>query len=79
MVPSLLTFRDSCLPEDQLRTLYQFSFFFIISFVIPALYVVLIMKKSLIDFGLGIGNIKNGLITLIVIPGFGYSNDLYII
>jgi membrane protease YdiL (CAAX protease family) len=61
-------FPDSGLPEDQLKTLYQFSFFFLISFIIPALYVVLIMKKSLTEFGLGIGNIKKGLITLIVIP-----------
>lgn len=61
-------FNSSDLPEDQLKTLYQFSFFFLISFIVPALYVVFFMRKSLINFGLGLGNIKKGLLILLVIP-----------
>ena len=55
-------------PEDQVIRINQFIIFFILTFIIPALYIKLAMKQKLTDFGLGAGDIKTGLVSLILIP-----------
>jgi len=56
-------------PEGELYARYwQFGVFFILMFVLPALYVKLVMKKPLSDFGLGLGDVKWGSKWLITIP-----------
>ncbi len=54
--------------DDESIRFFQFLIFFVLMFVIPVLYVKLIMKKSLLDFGLGFGNIKSGVKYLLLIP-----------
>ena len=55
-------------PEDQVIRINQFIIFFILTFIIPALYIKLAMKQKLTAFGLGAGDIKTGIISLILIP-----------
>ncbi len=52
---------DFGLPADQNLAINQFIRFFGLFFVLPALYVKLVMKRPLTDFGLGLGDIKTGL------------------
>ncbi|MCL5992121.1 MAG: CPBP family glutamic-type intramembrane protease [Bacteroidetes bacterium] len=55
--------------EGYYGQIYQFISFFILMFIIPFLYLKLKMKKPLIEFGLGLGDWKFGLIIcLITIP-----------
>ena len=56
------------IPQDQNIRINQFIIFFILTFIIPALYIKLAMKQKLTDFGFGTGDIKYGLKTLILIP-----------
>ncbi len=49
------------LPADQNLSINQFIRFFGLFFVLPALYVKLVMKQPLTDFGLGLGDVKTGL------------------
>lgn len=53
------------LAEQEKATLYQqywkFALFFILVAIIPAFYITAILKKSLADFGLGLGDTKFGL------------------
>lgn len=53
---------------DQATSITQFIIFFILMFIIPALYIKLFMKKNLTDFGFGLGNTKLGLKLLLLIP-----------
>lgn len=59
---------DFGIPSDQVHTIFQFLFFFFLTFVIPTLYVLLVMKKNLFDFGFGKGDLKNGLKLLLLVP-----------
>jgi len=52
---------DFGIPADQNLSINQFIRFFGLFFVLPAMYVKFIMKKSLKDFGLGPGDYKTGL------------------
>jgi len=56
------------LPEDQIIRINQFIIFFILTFIIPVLYIKLAMKQKLTDFGIGLGDVKAGLKSLILIP-----------
>ena len=47
---------------------WQFIVFFVLMFVVPVLYVKLVMKRPLSDFGFGLGDIKWGSKWLIAIP-----------
>jgi len=47
---------------------WQFVVFFVLMFVVPVLYVKLVMKRPLSDFGFGPGDIKWGSKWLITIP-----------
>jgi len=47
---------------------WQFIVFFILMFVVPVLYIKLIMKRPLSDFGFGTGDVKWGSKWLITIP-----------
>jgi membrane protease YdiL (CAAX protease family) len=53
---------------DIIARYWQFGVFFLLMFVLPALYVKFGMKKSLYDFGWGFGDVKYGLKWLIAIP-----------
>ncbi len=55
-------------PDDQIVRINQFIIFFVLTFIIPALYIKLAMKQKLTDFGFGAGDVKYGLKTLILIP-----------
>jgi len=60
---------DFGLLPDQNISVNQFIRFFGLFFVLPALYVKLVMHKSLKDFGLGLGDYKTGLkILAVLIP-----------
>jgi membrane protease YdiL (CAAX protease family) len=52
---------DFGLPADQNLSVNQFIRFFGLFFVLPALYIKFVMKRSLTEFGLGLGDIKTGL------------------
>ena len=53
------------------RYLFQFSSFFLLMFIFPLLFIKLRLKRSIVDFGLGPGDIKFGLkIIITVIPFF---------
>jgi len=52
---------DFGLPADQNLSVNQFIRFFGLFFVLPALYIKLIMKRPLSEFGLGLGDIRTGL------------------
>ena len=54
---------------DLYGAIYQYAFFFFFMFIIPVIFIKTVMKKSLQDFGCGLGDKKFGLIfLLIVIP-----------
>lgn len=53
---------------DLIARYWQFGVFFVLMFILPALYVKFGMKKSLRDFGWGLGDIKYGIKWLLVIP-----------
>jgi membrane protease YdiL (CAAX protease family) len=53
---------------DLIARYWQFGVFFLLMFILPALYIRLGMKQSLRDFGFGLGDIKYGLKWLITIP-----------
>jgi len=52
---------DFGFPADQNLSVNQFIRFFGLFFVLPTLYIKLVMKRSLTDFGLGFGDVKTGL------------------
>jgi len=56
------------LPEDQIIRINQFIIFFILTFIIPLLYIKLAMKEKLINFGLGVGDVKTGIKSFLLIP-----------
>jgi len=58
---------DFGLQTDQNVSVNQFIRFFGLFFVLPALYIKVFMKKSLKDFGLGLGDYKTGLKILAVL------------
>jgi membrane protease YdiL (CAAX protease family) len=47
---------------------WQFLVFFVLMFVVPVLYIKLVMKRPLSDFGFGLGDVKWGSKWLIAIP-----------
>ncbi len=53
---------------DLIARYWQFVVFFALMFILPAIYVKAGMKKSLYDFGWGLGDIKYGAKWLISIP-----------
>ncbi len=53
---------------DLIARYWQFGVFFLLMFILPALYVKWGMKKSLYDFGWGLGDVKYGIKWLITIP-----------
>ena len=53
---------------DLIARYWQFGVFFVLMFILPALYVKFGMKSSLRQFGWGAGDIKYGLKWLITIP-----------
>ncbi len=53
---------------DVVARYWQFMVFFVLMFILPALYVKVGMKKSLYDFGWGLGDVKYGVKWLITIP-----------
>lgn len=53
---------------DILARYWQFTVFFVLMFILPALYVKFGLKKSLYDFGWGLGDVKYGAKWLITIP-----------
>lgn len=54
--------------KDQTIGINQFIIFFILMFLLPVLYIKLVVKKRLSDFGWGLGNVKLGLKFLLLIP-----------
>ncbi len=65
----------SCFPQfvnrpdgDLYARAWQFVVFFVLMFVVPVLYVKLVMKRPLSDFGFGPGDIKWGSKWMITIP-----------
>ncbi len=56
---------DFGLAADQNLRISQFFRFFGLFFVLPAVYVKFVMHKNLNDFGLGFGDIKTGIKTLL--------------
>ncbi len=58
---------DSGLPGDQNLHVNQFIRFFGLFFILPAVYIKFAMHKNLKDFGLGLGDIKTGLKTLLIL------------
>ncbi len=54
--------------SDVIARIWQFAVFFVLMFVIPALTVKFWFKRPLTDFGMGIGNYKEGLKWLVTIP-----------
>ena len=66
---------------DVLARYWQFLVFFILMFALPVLYIRFGMKKSLYDFGWGLGDIKYGskwliAIPLIVVPIIYFSSQM---
>ena len=60
---------DFGLTVDQNLRINQFIRFFGLFFVLPVVYVKFVINQSLKDFGLGLGDLKNGLkILLILVP-----------
>jgi len=59
---------DFGLVKDQAISINQFIIFFILMFLLPTLYIKLVMKKKLKDFGWGFGDVKLGLKILLLIP-----------
>lgn len=59
---------DIGVPADQAHIIVHFFLFFLMFFLIPVLYGVIVMKKDLKFFGLGVGNYKSGLIYMLLIP-----------
>ena len=56
-------------PEGDLYArAWQFIIFFVLMFIVPVLYIKLVMKRPLSDFGFGLGDIKWGSKWLITIP-----------
>jgi membrane protease YdiL (CAAX protease family) len=56
-------------PEGEIYArVWQFSVFFLLMFVLPVLYVKLVMKRPLKDFGFSLGDYQYGLKWLIAIP-----------
>ncbi|MBN2638006.1 MAG: CPBP family intramembrane metalloprotease [Bacteroidales bacterium] len=53
---------------DILARYWQFAVFFVLMFILPALYIKFGLKKSLYDFGWGLGDVKYGAKWLITIP-----------
>jgi len=53
---------------DVVARYWQFIVFFVLMFFLPALYVKVGMKKSLYNFGWGLGDVKYGVRWLITIP-----------
>ncbi len=53
---------------DRMAIFWEWGVFFVLMFILPLLYVKFGMKKRLIDFGLGLGDLKYGLKWLITIP-----------
>ncbi len=53
---------------DVLAAYWLFIFFFVLMFVLPAIYVKWVMKRPLTDFGWGLGDVKYGAKWLITIP-----------
>ena len=47
---------------------WQFLVFFVLMFIVPVLYIKLVMKRPLSDFGFGLGDVKWGSKWLIIIP-----------
>jgi len=71
-------FLDFGFAKDQTISINQFIIFFGLMFFIPAMYIKLVMKKNLSDFGFGIGNTGFGakillLIPLIVVPAIYFA------
>ena len=58
---------DFGMTNDQNLHVNQFIRFFGLFFVLPVVYIKFAMHKNLKDFGLGLGNVKNGLNTLLII------------
>lgn len=54
--------------SDTVQRIIQFAVFFFLTFLIPFLYAVFVMKVKLSDLGFGAGNFKQGLRFLIFIP-----------
>ncbi len=65
---NLLLISNFVLPDEVAVRMHQFAYFFILMFILPALYVKLVMKKNLKDFGLSLGDVKIGRNILILIP-----------
>jgi len=59
---------DFGITKDQAISITQFAIFFVLTFVIPVLYVKLAMKKNLSAFGFSLGDTKLGLKFLLLIP-----------
>jgi len=53
---------------DLIARYWQFGVFFVLMFILPALYIKFVMKSSLQQFGWGWGDVKYGLRWLITIP-----------
>lgn len=46
--------------------LWQFGIFFILMFLLPVGLIIFVFKRPLADFGIGLGDIRNGLKTLLI-------------
>ncbi len=53
---------------DVIAAYWQFGIFFLLMFILPAIYIKYFMKRKLTDFGWGFGDIKYGLKWLVTIP-----------
>ena len=71
---------DFGLPPDQAARIMQFAVFFFLTFIIPVLYIKLVMRRKLTDFGLGPGDWRTGIkffimIPLLVVPVLYFATD----
>ena len=55
-------------PSDQSKAIIQFIIFFVLTFVLPLIFIKIFTHKKISDFGLYPGDYKYGLKTLILIP-----------
>ncbi len=53
---------------DVIAAYWQFGLFFLLMFILPAIYVKYVMHKPLGDFGWGLGDVKEGAKWLLAIP-----------
>lgn len=55
-------------PKDQSQAIVSFMIFFVITFLIPIIYLRIFTTEKITDYGLSLGNYKYGIKSLLLIP-----------